>query len=83
MWAIAKTYREGDRLFYTGIKSDWTNQASAAARWCDRRDAWRCITANDWVGKAETVFFFTGNKADPNQYVVDEVMFNAPSANNM
>jgi hypothetical protein len=75
MWCVAKpdgTYR----LWYTGINGHWSNDSLRAAMWIDRRDAWAAITANGYVGRAETVFLVQRKGADPDQYVPDEVIHN-------
>ena len=74
MWAVAKTFHEGDMLYYTGSNGNWSNDQTRAARWIDRRDAWQAIKDNGYVGRAVTVFVSNPRKADPDQYVAEEVM---------
>jgi len=83
MWAVAKKYGEGDLLYYVGSNGNWSSDQTRAARWIDRRDAWQAIKDNGYVGRAETVFVNNPRRADPDQYLPEEVLTNAPSAKNM
>jgi len=72
MWAVAKDFGDGARLYYTGVNGNWSSDRRRAARWVDRRDAWEAIKLNGYVGRARTVFLNDGLTAIGNQVVHEE-----------
>ena len=75
MWAVAKPYSQGEILmYYTGSNGNWSNDQTRAARWIDRRDAWQAVKDNGYVGVAITVWVSNPRKADPDQFIPEEVL---------
>lgn len=70
MWAVCKP--NGDNfLFYTGSNGNWSNVHTCAAQWPDRRDAWRAIVSNRYVGRAHTTWI-SHTQSNMNQIVPEE-----------